>query len=122
MRDLNDLGLPTSDACRRKLALDPYLQLAGLEDIAGLSVDISRLGNELLRDRNTAVLKRLENLIDLGELTVLGEGDGIPISAIEERAPHVSVLMVYETTRAVAALWPAFLKAAQEAGSDGTDE
>jgi hypothetical protein len=122
MPDPTELGLPQIWAYERELALDCFLQVAGLEALAGLNVDIPRLTQDLIRDRDDRVLTRLSDVVDLGELTLLGDGERIPLEAIEKRVPHVSVVMAYETARALAALWPVFRKAAGISERDGIDK
>lgn len=121
MDDPEALGLPTIDSFKRQLALDIHLQLAGLEDIAsGIRVEIPRVAQQLMRDRDGAVINRLADVIDLGELSLMGDGEGIPISAVEERAPHVAVVWAFETAKALAGIWPAFVNAREKSVTDGS--
>jgi len=121
MDDLEALGLPTTNSFKRQLALDVHLQLAGLEDIAGgIRVEIPRVAQQLMRDRDRTVLNRIADVIDLRELSMMGDGESIPISAVEERAPHVAVVLAFETAKAVAGIWPAFVNAREKSVPDGS--
>lgn len=58
-----------------------------------------------MRDRDENVLERLADAINFRELSLMAEGEGIPLAALEERAPHVAVVLAFETAKAVASLW-----------------
>lgn len=117
--DLDDLGLSPTDTFKHQLALDVHLQIAGLEDLAGgIRVDIPRIAQQLVRDRDGSVLNRLSDVVDLGELSLMGDGESIPLFAVEERAPHVSVVFAFETAKALASIWPLFVNASEKSAPD----
>lgn len=123
MDGLEALGLPTAGSLKRHLALDIHLQIAGLEDIAsGVRVEIPRVAQQLIQDRDSTVLDRLTDVIDLRELSLMEDGGSIPMSAVEERAPHVAVVFAFETAKAVASIWPAFVNARDKSVTDGSTE
>jgi hypothetical protein len=107
------LGLTSVDEYEVKLALSIYLQIAGFENLAGLSeLDLPRMVTDLIQQRDSRVVARLGDVLGLAELAMLADGDRVALTAIKERVPHVSVLMTFETARALSGIWSAFQDAA----------
>jgi hypothetical protein len=111
-----DLGIPTPEELKTQLARDVFLQLAGMEALRGLSIDLQRAANDVSHARNAAVVERIGDALDLAELA---SGDeGVPISAVEERLPYAAVLITFHTAVALAGMARVLDDLARQRGRD----
>jgi hypothetical protein len=108
----DEFGLGTEAEFLTSLATDVLLQLAGMEQLAGLRVDLQRIDRDVRALRDQRVLERLADVVDADELAALG--DPIPLAAVQRRLPHAEVLFVHETSVALNRFWPLFEKAREE--------
>jgi hypothetical protein len=106
--DQSPLGFSSREKLKTEIVRDVFLQLAGMEALAGLSVDLQRLANDVLRTRNSEVIDRL----GVSERTNLATmGDTVTIDMLEERIPYAGVIFTFRTAVALSQTWPLFKQA-----------
>lgn len=106
--DQSPLGSCSREALKTELARDVFLQLAGMEALSGLSVDLQRLANDVLPARNSRVIGRL-GWSDRTNLATMG--DNVTIEMLEERIPYAGVIFTFQTAMALSETWSLFQQA-----------
>lgn len=105
MTTSDEAGAARVDAFKADLARDLPLQIAGLVDLAQRpDIDLGRLIRDVRKARDSNVLIRLAESVDLLELVRHADGETISLEDLEERVPHSSVIYTFESAQAVAAL------------------
>jgi hypothetical protein len=100
-------GLPEVHDLKAELARDVFLQIAGMEDVAGLGpIDLSKLAKEIVNDRNVLVLNSLGNAIELTDLRL--DSETLTVGEIEERIPYARIVFMFHTSQVMLATWNLF--------------